>query len=387
MSTGCDTLQTRGPRATEVELAATRGPWETMNHNAVVRDDASWSASDDDDEARVLLPGVHTHSPRLGYGSIQPRSDQLAAANRSTRGCLHLKKRNRRRLVAVAYFLLSMATFKHFEGWSWLDSLYFVSASVTTVGYGDVAPKTTEGRLIAMPIVLFGIIVVFSTVANAVTQSIESVEEKAMSLADADHDDLVQPLWVKVLFAVGLFIAFLFLGVLVLQGENKLSLSDKVWWSFQTITTCGFGDLRHPVKHWYTKLAAAAFMVISVAAVAVVVGQLASASAERRRQHKQQMKLDKIDLKMLRELDTDGGGVDRNEYILGMLKILGEVDVSVVNVLSAQFDAQDKDKNGFLDKDDLEIIAAQREAIIETQKKTAGTIRGGLSSADFRCHP
>lgn len=42
------------------------------------------------------------------------------------------------------------------EGWSLIDALYFCVASMSTVGYGDITPQTTEGKLFTIVYLLLG---------------------------------------------------------------------------------------------------------------------------------------------------------------------------------------------------------------------------------------
>lgn len=46
-----------------------------------------------------------------------------------------------------------------FEGWSWEDSIYFTTSTITTVGYGDLTPGTYWGRLFTIPLMWIGIAV------------------------------------------------------------------------------------------------------------------------------------------------------------------------------------------------------------------------------------
>ena len=43
------------------------------------------------------------------------------------------------------------------EGWGWLDSLYFSVITLTTVGYGDFAPKTDAGKVFTIIYILVGL--------------------------------------------------------------------------------------------------------------------------------------------------------------------------------------------------------------------------------------
>ena len=50
------------------------------------------------------------------------------------------------------------ATFYHLvEGWRWLDAFYFCVVSLTTTGFGDLAPVTDLGKIFTMVYLLTGI--------------------------------------------------------------------------------------------------------------------------------------------------------------------------------------------------------------------------------------
>ena len=70
-----------------------------------------------------------------------------------------LKDRETRGVVVVVIFvLLSGMLFYHFaEGWTWIDSLYFSVTTLTTVGFGDVSPKTDLGKLFTIIYILTGL--------------------------------------------------------------------------------------------------------------------------------------------------------------------------------------------------------------------------------------
>lgn len=57
------------------------------------------------------------------------------------------------REVFVYYFILVIVTaglVSHFESLAFLDSLWLTFVSAMTIGYGDISPKTIEGRVAIM---------------------------------------------------------------------------------------------------------------------------------------------------------------------------------------------------------------------------------------------
>jgi hypothetical protein len=59
--------------------------------------------------------------------------------------------------AAIGLILLGTVSYRLFEDWSWVDSLYFSVIAVTTVGFGDLAPSTDGSKLFTILYILGGI--------------------------------------------------------------------------------------------------------------------------------------------------------------------------------------------------------------------------------------
>ncbi|MDQ5944245.1 MAG: hypothetical protein QG658_312 [Patescibacteria group bacterium] len=96
-----------------------------------------------------------------------------------------LKNAKRFRWVAlIAAFVLGVGTvFYHYvESLSWLDAVYFSTITLTTIGYGDITPKTEIGKLFTIFYVLFGVGVIAAIlnilVKGAATRRIEKYKSR-----------------------------------------------------------------------------------------------------------------------------------------------------------------------------------------------------------------
>jgi hypothetical protein len=70
-------------------------------------------------------------------------------------------------IVLSVVLIVGTVGFAAFEGLSLVDSLYFSVVTVATVGYGDIHPVTSGGKLLAVVLILTGVGTFLGVVANA----------------------------------------------------------------------------------------------------------------------------------------------------------------------------------------------------------------------------
>lgn len=63
-------------------------------------------------------------------------------------------------LVSLLTLLAGTVGYRIIEGFSWIDALYFSTITLTTIGYGDIAPQTDTGKIFTVFYVLVGISIV-----------------------------------------------------------------------------------------------------------------------------------------------------------------------------------------------------------------------------------
>ncbi len=61
--------------------------------------------------------------------------------------------------VIVIFLLIAIGTlfYYFFEGWSWIDSLFFAVSYLTTVGHATMVPLTDVGKLFTSAYLLVGV--------------------------------------------------------------------------------------------------------------------------------------------------------------------------------------------------------------------------------------
>jgi hypothetical protein len=61
-------------------------------------------------------------------------------------------------LGLVIVWIAVATIFYHFvEDWTWVDSFYFSSVAITTVGFGDLSPTTDVSKLFTVAYIVAGI--------------------------------------------------------------------------------------------------------------------------------------------------------------------------------------------------------------------------------------
>ncbi len=103
-----------------------------------------------------------------------------------------IKKKFRPEVFAAVTALSSMiiigtVSYHYIEHWSWIKSLYFVVATLATVGYGDVHPTTEFSRLFTVFFILIGVSIAVASIAVIGSRYLEKRGAKVVAREKRAH--------------------------------------------------------------------------------------------------------------------------------------------------------------------------------------------------------
>lgn len=180
--------------------------------------------------------------------------------------------------ILLATMSMGLIVYGTCEGWSLLDSAYFMMVTWTTVGYGDLKPVTTVGRLFTCLSALIGPSAIMKALSPFVVGMLarlrSALEPLVVLVLDTSDDDMR-----------GYFRAML--GPLILL-VLKVSFCwcaghtffDSVYFSIITMTTVGYGDFAP--KSAAAKALALVFLPLAVGALADCVSEISSIRVRQR---------------------------------------------------------------------------------------------------------
>ena len=283
----------------------------------------------------------------------------------------------------------------------------------TSVGYGDLCPTTTGGKLFTILFGLSGISILGIAIGTIGSRFVQQENSMIQAAKDASQrrllhflqarmeqkdkkrttsittpspttvmkDEMAEgndtetktndvavvsepvpplPFWfsaVRRLFQKSIpAFATLALGGIFMGHLEGWSMIDALYYTFITAGTLGYGDLSPLTRNG--RIWAILFVPLAVSAAGEVLGNVASALLDRRHERFQKSLMEReLNVDRLVEMDTDHNGkVSREEYVEFMLKEMQLVSEELFQELHQQFDKLDADGGGYLDQDDLKIL-------------------------------
>ena len=203
-------------------------------------------------------------------------------------------------MMVFGYFAFGIFVYATLEGWSPLDTCYFLMVTCTTVGYGDMCPSTRYGKLFTVFYALLGMTLVVSAlspVVEALQSGIEYIEKSLTRCLE--HHRLIRPaidtldmdLSVKEVNATINYPRRYFLAlsnpiVIIITGlilahwvVDTGDWIDELYWCIISMTTIGYGDMAPTTP--LTKVLVMLYLPISVAALAQALSDIGAISLRR----------------------------------------------------------------------------------------------------------
>ena len=132
-----------------------------------------------------------------------------------------------------------------------LDALYFCVVTMTTVGYGDLVPKSSTAKLLACFYVFTGMALgglILSKAADYIVEKQEILVVKAMykggkaGPVELHKEFQTDKTKYKFMLAVAIFLLLMTAGTIVLYYVENLDFVDALYCVCSTVTTLGYGD-------------------------------------------------------------------------------------------------------------------------------------------------
>ncbi|KAF7654727.1 hypothetical protein LDENG_00065770 [Lucifuga dentata] len=132
---------------------------------------------------------------------------------------------------------------KTFNNWNWPNAVIFAATVITTIGYGNIAPKTSAGRVFCIFYGLFGVPLCLTWISELgkffggrAKHMGQYLTKKGFSLRKAQFT-------CTAIFLLWGVLVHLVLPPLVFMSQEGWTYIEGLYFSFVTLTTIGFGDL------------------------------------------------------------------------------------------------------------------------------------------------
>ncbi|XP_076026666.1 potassium channel subfamily K member 5-like [Genypterus blacodes] len=132
---------------------------------------------------------------------------------------------------------------KTFNNWNWPNAVIFAATVITTIGYGNIAPKTPSGRVFCIFYGLFGVPLCLTWISELgkffggrAKHLGQFLTKKGFTLRKAQFT-------CTAIFLLWGVLVHLVLPPLVFMSQEGWSYVEGLYFSFVTLTTIGFGDL------------------------------------------------------------------------------------------------------------------------------------------------
>ena len=238
-------------------------------------------------------------------------------------------------LGVVAYYAVGCLFYESVELWDRIDTVYFITQTVSTLGYGTPVPITNTGKLFTVFYIFTGVLLVF-TVVNDLTKHffVEAIKRGYQKkiirskLAIVVRNLVNAGMWITIIIGIPLLG-----GIVFYYLENDMTYIDAFYFAAYTSMSVGYGDfiLENTTSIYFN----IAFILISVALTAIGFEKIANVKRHID-EHELETAVGKIELnKELLDAIANStrpnmdGIISRSDFVLHMLMLSGKIDINL----------------------------------------------------------
>ncbi|VFQ84437.1 unnamed protein product [Cuscuta campestris] len=262
-----------------------------------------------------------------------------------------------------------------------VDALYFCMVTMTTVGYGDLVPKSSLAKLLACAFVFSGMALGGLILSNGADYLVEKQEalvvralhmRKKMGPSDIIKEIDAHKTGYKLVLVL-VFLAILFIsGTIFLNLVEGLDFIDAFYCVCVTISTLGYGDRSFSTEGG--RIFAVLWILTSTINLGLFFLYIAELNTEKRRKALVKRVLNRpltnVDLEAA-DIDEDGT-VGAAEFVLYKLKEMGKITQEDISLVLEEFEVLDIDQSGTLSLSDITLAqSSATQVALQTSDKKA----------------
>ncbi|XP_030641934.1 potassium channel subfamily K member 5 [Chanos chanos] len=132
---------------------------------------------------------------------------------------------------------------KTFNNWNWPNAVIFAATVITTIGYGNIAPKTSQGRIFCIFYGLFGVPLCFTWISELGKFFGGRAKHLGQYLIKRGISLRKTQFTCTAIFLLWGVLIHLVIPPFVFMSQEGWTYVEGLYFSFVTLTTIGFGDL------------------------------------------------------------------------------------------------------------------------------------------------